>query len=75
MKNLDDFVDCIAHGITDIGRKRRENQDVFRIEEESGFFAVADGMGGMSGGALASKYAVDTLFDLINREIDDIDDE
>ncbi|HSD59085.1 MAG TPA: protein phosphatase 2C domain-containing protein [Methanotrichaceae archaeon] len=53
-----------------------ENQDSFRIEEESGFFAVADGMGGMSGGASASKYAVNVLFELINREIDDdIDDE
>jgi serine/threonine protein phosphatase PrpC len=69
MKNLEDFVDCIAHGITNIGRKRSENQDSFRIEEKSGFFAVADGMGGMIKGALASKYAVDVLFELIDKRI------
>ncbi len=64
-------MDCTAHGITDVGRRRRENQDSFRIEVESGFFAVADGMGGMRGGALASKYAVNVLYELINKEIDD----
>lgn len=64
-------MDCTAYGITDIGKKRRENQDSFRIEEESGFFAVADGMGGMRDGASASKYAVNVLFELINREVDD----
>jgi serine/threonine protein phosphatase PrpC len=56
-------VDFIAYGLTDIGRVRRENQDSFIIDEKSGFFAVADGMGGMSAGALASKYAVNVLFE------------
>jgi len=58
-----------AYGITDIGRKRRENQDSFRIDLEGGFFAVADGMGGMRNGALASRYAVDVLNELIIRKI------
>ncbi len=64
-------MDIIAYGLTDIGKKRRENQDSFRIEKDSGFFAVADGMGGMIDGALASKYAVNALFELVNREIGD----
>jgi serine/threonine protein phosphatase PrpC len=63
-------VDVIAYGLTDIGKRRRENQDSFRVEEDSGFFAVADGMGGMRDGALASKYALDVLYELVNREID-----
>jgi serine/threonine protein phosphatase PrpC len=71
LKELEGFVDCTAHGITDIGRRRTENQDTFRIEEGSGFFAVADGMGGMTGGASASRYAVNVLFELISKEIDD----
>lgn len=62
-------MDFIAYGLTDIGKVRRENQDSFRIDVESGFFAVADGMGGMSAGALASKYAVNALFELVNREL------
>lgn len=37
---------------------------------ESGIFAVADGMGGMRAGASASKYAMNVLYELINREID-----
>lgn len=57
-----------AYGITDIGRKRRENQDSFRIDLEGGFFAVADGMGGMKNGTLASRYAVDVLNELIMRK-------
>ncbi len=64
-------MDVIAYGLTDIGKRRKENQDSFRIEEESGFFAVADGMGGMNEGALASKYAVNALYELVNRKIGD----
>ncbi len=64
-------MDCTAHGTTDIGKRRKENQDSFRIVEERGFFAVADGMGGMRDGALASKYALNALYELISRKIDD----
>jgi PPM family protein phosphatase len=62
-------VKLIAYGVTDIGKKRRDNQDSFRIDVGNGFFAVADGMGGMRDGASASRYAVDVLYELIHRKI------
>ena len=56
-----------AWGITDAGLVRPENQDCFAIEqiEQTGHLVsvVCDGMGGVSGGSLASHTAVDTYMD------------
>lgn len=55
-----------AYGITDIGRKRKVNQDyVFASQQPIGklsnLFIVADGMGGHNAGDYASKYTVETI--------------
>lgn len=47
-------------GMTDVGAKRKNNQDTFLIDESLGLYLVADGMGGHLGGEVASKLAAET---------------
>lgn len=59
-----------AFSITDIGRKRKVNQDyVYASEQPVGnlpnLFLVADGMGGHNAGDYASKYAVETICNVL----------
>lgn len=50
---------------TDCGRKRKNNQDRFFIENELELFILADGMGGHSGGEIAADMAVQTVVENI----------
>ncbi len=50
---------------TDKGRKRESNQDSFLINKELGLYVVADGMGGHSGGEVASAMAVKAVEDFV----------
>ena len=50
-----------SFGITDKGIVRDHNEDTLLANDADGLFLVADGMGGLSKGDVASKIAVDTI--------------
>lgn len=60
----------IASGNTDIGRKRKTNQDSFHMGLEKKIFVVADGMGGHNGGDIASQMAVKVLPEYVDKNFD-----
>jgi len=55
--------------LTDIGRKRKQNQDAFAAVSELGVFLVADGMGGHRGGEIASAMASLKIPEVVNEAL------
>lgn len=50
-----------AAALTDIGNVRRENEDRYLIDEAGHLFGVADGVGGLPGGAEAAQHAIEEI--------------
>src|SRR4051812_43780282 len=55
-----------AAALTDIGRVRRENEDRYLLNEKGMLFGVADGVGGLPGGAEAAQLSIDDVAAALN---------
>ena len=49
---------CEAHGASDVGLVRLNNEDVFAKLSKENFFILADGMGGRNAGEVAANACV-----------------
>ncbi len=52
---------------TDVGKRRKQNEDAAWFDEQRGIFAVADGMGGHLAGEVASAMAVEAVQQMARR--------
>lgn len=59
-----------AFARTDPGPVRENNEDSLLVDEESGLFIVADGMGGHASGEVASALAVESVQDVLLNQHD-----
>jgi protein phosphatase len=55
------MITVVAVGQTDVGQKRKGNEDSFLIDDQLQLYVVADGMGGRKAGEVASRLVVDTI--------------
>ena len=48
-------------GVSDVGKKRRSNEDSYSTSDDLRLYVVADGMGGHAAGEVASRLAVESI--------------
>lgn len=53
----------MAAGETNVGMKRKHNEDTYAVLDDAHLYVVADGMGGHASGEVASQMAIQTLAD------------
>jgi protein phosphatase len=57
----------ISAAHTDIGKRRKINQDAYLIDDVNHFYIVADGMGGHAAGEIAARESVEAVHDMVVR--------
>jgi protein phosphatase len=55
----------LSASFSDVGRKRKSNEDSYIVNDHEGLYVVADGMGGHAAGEVASHTAVQTILEFI----------
>ena len=61
-----------SHGLTDVGRKRKSNEDAYFVDNALGLYVVADGMGGHAAGEVAAEQAVDSVYGMVKRGLPEL---